>query len=193
MDEDKHSMDVVVEEDQLGKAIGSNGQNVRLASELTGWELNLITEQEAETKHAQETESILHLFIEKLDVDQEVAQILVDEGFSTLEEVAYVPMAELQEIESFDDDIINELRNRARNALLTAAIVGEEKVEASADDLQSLSGMDADTARMLAAKGIHTTEDLADLAVDELMELVLMEEARAKDLIMAARASWFAE
>ncbi|MGA7179771.1 MAG: transcription termination factor NusA [Thiobacillaceae bacterium] len=192
VDEDKHSMDVVVEEDQLGKAIGSNGQNVRLASELTGWELNLVTEQEAEDKQAKETESILQLFVEKLDVDEEVAQILVDEGFSTLEEVAYVPLAEMQEIESFDDDIINELRNRARNALLTAAIVGEEKVEASAGDLQSLVGMDAETARMLAAQGVHTTEDLADLAVDELVELVQMEENRAKDLIMAARATWFA-
>ena len=122
-----------------------------------------------------------------------MAQILVDEGFSTLEEVAYVPMAEMQEIESFDDGIINELRNRARNALLTAAIVGEEKVEASAGDLQSLQGMDADTARQLASQGVNTTEELADLAVDELMELVQMEENRAKDLIMAARASWFAE
>jgi N utilization substance protein A len=193
VDEDTHSMDVVVEEDQLGKAIGSNGQNVRLASELTGWELNLVTEQEAEEKQAKETESILHLFMEKLDVDEEVAQILVEEGFSTLEEVAYVPINEMQEIEAFDEDIINELRNRARNALLTAAIVGEEKVEASAGDLQSLEGMDADTARMLAAKGVNTTEDLADLAVDELVDLVQMEESRARDLIMAARASWFTE
>ena len=191
VDEDKHSIDVVVEEEQLGKAIGANGQNVRLASELTGWELNIVTDEEASEKIARETEAILNLFMEKLDVDAEVAQILVDEGFSTLEEVAYVPMAEMQEIEAFDDDIINELRNRARNALLTAAIVGEEKVEASAGDLLSLDGMDAETARQLAAKGVHTTEDLADLAVDDLTEMTGMDEERAKQLIMAARAPWF--
>ncbi len=192
VDEDKHSIDVVVEEDMLGKAIGSNGQNVRLASELTGWELNIITEEVASEKKAKETESILGLFMEKLDVDQEVAQILVDEGFSTLEEVAYVPITEMQEIEAFDEEIIEELRNRARNALLTAAIVGEEKVEASAGDLLSLDGMDPETARLLAAKGVHTTDDLADLAVDDLVEMTEMDEERAKQLIMAARAPWFA-
>jgi N utilization substance protein A len=125
-------------------------------------------------------------------VDEEVAQILVDEGFSTLEEVAYVPLAEMQEIEAFDEEIINELRNRARNALLTAAIAGEEKVEASAGDLLSLEGMDPETARLLAAKGVHTTEDLADLAVDDLVEMTEMDEERAKQLIMTARAPWFA-
>lgn len=192
VDEDKHSIDVVVEEDQLGKAIGSNGQNVRLASELTGWELNIITEEEASNKKAKETETIRGLFMENLDVDEEVAQILVDEGFSTLEEVAYVPLAEMQEIEAFDEEIINELRNRARNALLTAAIAGEEKVEASAGDLLSLEGMDPETARLLAAKGVHTTEDLADLAVDDLVEMTEMDEERAKQLIMTARAPWFA-
>jgi N utilization substance protein A len=191
VDEDKHSIDVVVEEEQLGKAIGSNGQNVRLASELTGWELNIVTDEEASEKKARETEAILKLFMEKLDVDEEVAQILVEEGFSTLEEVAYVPLAEMQEIESFDEEIINELRNRARNALLTAAIVGEEKVEASAGDLLSLDGMDPETARQLAAKGVHTTEDLADLAVDDLTEMTGMDDERAKQLIMAARAPWF--
>jgi N utilization substance protein A len=193
VDEDKHSIDVVVEEDQLGKAIGSNGQNVRLASELTGWELNIITEEVASEKKAKETESIRSLFMEKLDVDEEVAQILVDEGFSTLEEVAYVPITEMQEIEAFDEEIIEELRTRARNALLTAAIVGEEKVEASAGDLLSLEGMDPETARLLAAKGVHTTEDLADLAVDDLVEMTEMDEERAKQLIMAARAPWFTE
>jgi len=192
VDEDKHSIDVVVEEDQLGKAIGSNGQNVRLASELTGWELNIITEEVASEKKAKETESIRSLFMEKLDVDEEVAQILVDEGFSTLEEVAYVPITEMQEIEAFDEEIIEELRTRARNALLTAAIVGEEKVEASAGDLLSLDGMDPETARLLAAKGVHTTDDLADLAVDDLVEMTEMDEERAKQLIMAARAPWFA-
>ena len=193
VDEDKHSIDVVVEEEQLGKAIGSSGQNVRLASELTGWELNIITEEVASEKKAKETETIRALFMEKLDVDEEVAQILVDEGFSTLEEVAYVPITEMQEIEAFDEEIIEELRNRARNALLTAAIVGEEKVEASAGDLLSLEGMDPETARLLAAKGVHTTEDLADLAVDDLVEMTGMDEERAKQLIMAARAPWFAE
>ncbi len=193
VDEEKHSIDVVVEEDQLGKAIGSNGQNVRLASELSGWELNIITEEVASEKKAKESETIRSLFMEKLDVDEEVAQILVEEGFSTLEEVAYVPITEMQEIESFDEEIIEELRNRARNALLTAAIVGEEKVEASAGDLLSLDGMDPETARLLATKGIHTTEDLADLAVDDLVEMTEMDEERAKQLIMAARAPWFAE
>ncbi|MEW6133370.1 MAG: transcription termination factor NusA [Pseudomonadota bacterium] len=193
VDEDKHSIDVVVEEDQLGKAIGANGQNVRLASELTGWELNIITEEVASEKKAKETEAIRTLFMEKLDVDEEVAQILVDEGFSTLEEVAYVPITEMQEIEAFDDEIIEELRTRARNALLTAAIVGEEKVEASAGDLLSLEGMDPETARLLATKGVHTTEDLADLAVDDLVEMTEMDEERAKQLILAARAPWFAE
>ncbi len=193
VDEDKHSIDVVVEEDQLGKAIGANGQNVRLASELTGWELNIITEEVASEKKARETESIRSLFMEKLDVDEEVAQILVDEGFSTLEEVAYVPITEMQEIEAFDEEIIEELRTRARNALLTAAIVGEEKVEASAGDLLSLEGMDPETARLLATKGVHTTDDLADLAVDDLVEMTEMDEERAKQLIMAARAPWFAE
>ncbi len=193
VDEEKHSIDVVVEEDQLGKAIGSNGQNVRLASELTGWELNIITEEVASEKKAKESETIRNLFMEKLDVDEEVAQILVDEGFSTLEEVAYVPITEMQEIEAFDEQIIEELRNRARNALLTAAIVGEEKVEASAGDLLSLEGMDPETARLLAAKGVHTTEDLADLAVDDLVEMTEMDEERAKQLIMTARAPWFAE
>ncbi len=192
VDEDKHSMDVVVEEDQLGKAIGASGQNVRLASEMTGWEINLVTEQEAAEKQASETETIRALFMARLDVDEEVAQILVDEGFSSLEEVAYVPLAEMQEIEAFDEDIINELRNRARNALLTAAIAGEEVVETSAGDLLSLAGMDEDTARTLASKGVHTAEDLADLAVDDLVELTGMEAERAKQLIMTARAPWFA-
>jgi N utilization substance protein A len=193
VDEDKHSMDVVVEEDQLAMAIGRGGQNVRLASELTGWELNIMTREAAEEKQSSESERILQLFIEKLDVDEEVAQILVDEGFSTLEEVAYVPLSEMLEIEAFDEALVNELRNRARNALLTAAIAGEEEVEASAGDLLSLEGMDAETARTLASKGIHTTEDLAELAVDELVEMAEMDEARAKQLIMDARAPWFAQ
>ncbi len=193
VDEDKHSMDVVVDEEQLAMAIGRGGQNVRLASELTGWELNIMSREAADEKQSSESGKTLALFIEKLDVDEEVAQILVDEGFSTLEEVAYVPLNEMLEIEAFDEDLVNELRNRARNALLTAAIVGEEQVEASAGDLLSLEGMDAETARMLASKGVHTTEDLAELAVDELTEMAAMDAERAKQLIMAARAPWFAQ
>jgi N utilization substance protein A len=191
--EDKHSMDVVVEEDQLAMAIGRGGQNVRLASELTGWELNIMSREAAAEKQQSESEKTLRLFIEKLDVDEEVAEILVDEGFFTLEEVAYVPLNEMLEIEAFDEELVNELRNRARNALLTAAIVGEEQVEASAGDLLTLEGMDAETARLLASKGIHTTDDLAELAVDELTEMAGIDEERAKQLIMAARAPWFAQ
>jgi N utilization substance protein A len=193
VDEDRHSMDVVVDEEQLAMAIGRGGQNVRLASELTGWELNIMSRETAEEKQKSESEKTLNLFIQKLDVDEEVAQILVDEGFSTLEEVAYVPLNEMLEIEAFDEALVNELRNRARNALLTAAIVGEEQVEASAGDLLSLEGMDAETARLLASKGVHTTEDLAELAVDELTEMSAMDAERAKQLIMAARAPWFAQ
>ncbi len=193
VDEDKHSMDVVVDEEQLAMAIGRGGQNVRLASELTGWELNIMSREAADEKQSTESRKTLDLFISKLDVDEEVAQILVDEGFSTLEEVAYVPLNEMLEIEAFDEDLVNELRNRARNALLTAAIVGEEQVEASAGDLLSLDGMDAETARTLASKGVHTTEDLAELAVDELTEMAAMDAERAKQLIMAARAPWFAQ
>ena len=193
VDEDKHAMDVVVDEEQLAMAIGRGGQNVRLASELTGWELNIMSRETADEKQQSESRKTLDLFIAKLDVDEDVAQILVDEGFSTLEEVAYVPLNEMLEIEAFDEDLVNELRNRARNALLTAAIVGEEQVEASAGDLLSLEGMDAETARMLASKGVHTTEDLAELAVDELTEMAAMDAERAKQLIMAARAPWFAQ
>ena len=193
VDEDKHSMDVVVDEEQLAMAIGRGGQNVRLASELTGWDLNIMSREAAEEKQSTESGQTLALFIDKLDVDEEVAQILVDEGFSTLEEVAYVPLNEMLEIEAFDEDLVNELRNRARNALLTAAIVGEEQVEASAGDLLSLEGMDAETARLLASNGINTTEDLAELAVDELTDIAAMETERAEQLIMAARAPWFAQ
>ena len=193
VDEDKHAMDVVVDEEQLAMAIGRGGQNVRLASELTGWELNIMSREAAEEKQSTESGKTLALFIEKLDVDEEVAQILVDEGFSTLEEVAYVPLNEMLEIDAFDENLVNELRNRARNALLTAAIVGEEQVEASAGDLLSLEGMDAETARTLASKGVHTTEDLAELAVDELTDMAAMDAERAKQLIMAARAPWFAQ
>jgi len=193
VDEEKHSMDVVVDEDNLAIAIGRNGQNVRLASELTGWTINLMTQDESAKRSEAEYAVSRVTFMEKLDIDEELADLLIEEGFSSLEEVAYVPLNEMLEIEAFDEDLVNELRNRARNALLTAAIVGEEEVEASAGDLLSLDGMDAETARLLASKGIHTTEDLADLAVDELTELVIMDTDRANQLIMAARAPWFAQ
>jgi transcription termination/antitermination protein NusA len=193
VDEEKHAMDVVVDEDQLAQAIGRLGQNVRLASELTGWQLNIMTEQTANEKRSTEQTSIQKLFVEKLDVDEEVAQILIEEGFSNLEEVAYVPIAEMLEIEAFDEDTVNELRRRARDALVTAAIKSEESIEAAADDLLHMEGMDSDTAHVLATKGVRTMDDLADLAVDELSEMTGMDAERAKALIMTARAPWFAE
>lgn len=192
VDEDAHSMDVVVHEEQLAQAIGRNGQNVRLASELTGWTLNILTEEEAARKHEEEYTSTRQLFIDKLDVDEEVADILVQEGFSTLEEIAYVPISEMSEIEAFDEDTINELRKRARAALLTEAIAKEEKAGEASEDLLTMEGMDEATAHVLAANGVSTMEDLADLAVDDLVEITNMDTERAKQLIMTARAPWFA-
>ena len=192
VDEEKHSMDIVVDEENLAQAIGRTGQNVRLASELTGWEINLMTLDESKKKSEEESSIIRDLFMEKLDVDQEVADILVQEGFSTLEEVAYVPVAEMLEIESFDEDTVNELRSRARNALLTQAIATEEKLEHDVEDLLTLEGMDNQTARLLAEKGIITKENLADLAMDDLVEMTGIDAERAKQLIMTARAPWFA-
>jgi len=192
VDEDAHSMDVVVSEDQLAHAIGRSGQNVRLASELTGWTLNILTEEEAAQKHEEEHSKTRNLFMEKLDVDEEVADILVEEGFSTLEEIAYVPLAEMSEIEAFDEDTINELRKRARAALLKEAIAKEEKAEEASADLLNMEGMDEATAHKLASQGVSTMEDLADLAVDDLIELTGMDAERAKTLIMTARAPWFA-
>jgi N utilization substance protein A len=191
VDEELHSMDVVVQEDQLAQAIGRGGQNVRLASELTGWQLNIVTVEEAAQKSAEESESIRSLFMEKLDLDEEVADVLIAEGFSTLEEVAYVPVAEMLDIEGFDEDIVNELRERARNVLLTEALVSEERVEAAAD-IATLEGIDAGTVSMLKAAGIQTQQGLADLATDELMELTGIGEAQANELIMKARAPLFA-
>ncbi|MGZ5091618.1 MAG: transcription termination factor NusA [Burkholderiales bacterium] len=193
VDEEKHSMDIVVEEENLAQAIGRNGQNVRLAAELSGWELNIMTLEESEKKTEEESSRTKSVFIEKLDVDEEVADILVQEGFSTLEEVAYVPLTEMLEIESFDEATVNELRSRARNALLTQAIASEEKVEHDIEDLLKVEGMDTDTARLLASKGVGTQEDLADYATDDLVEATGLPEERAKTLIMAARAPWFAE
>ncbi|MCE9632607.1 MAG: transcription termination factor NusA [Methylophilales bacterium] len=192
IDEDAHSMDVVVAEDQLALAIGRGGQNVRLASQLTGWELNLMTEEDAEKKGEEESGKARELFMSRLDVDEEVADILIQEGFNTLEEIAYVPLTEMQDIDAFDEDTINELRSRARNALLTEAIAREEKVEEATEELLAMEGMDDATAHLLASKGVSKMDDLADLAVDELVEMTGMEEERAKQLIMTARAPWFA-
>jgi N utilization substance protein A len=193
VDEEKHSMDVVVDEANLAIAIGRSGQNVRLASELTGWTINLMTVEESQEKQEQETSSIRQLFVDKLDVDEEVAEILVQEGFSTLEEVAYVPLAEMLEIEAFDEATINELRDRARNILLTEAIVNEEELEKVEDDLLSLEGMDRQLAAALAKHEVVDRDSLADLAVDELMEMTQIDEERAKALITVARAHWFAD
>ncbi|MEO8008052.1 MAG: transcription termination factor NusA [Betaproteobacteria bacterium] len=192
VDEESHSMDVVVDEENLAQAIGRNGQNVRLASELTQWELNIMTEEESQKKNDEEGTVVRKVFMERLDVDEEVANILIQEGFTTLEEIAYVPLNEMLEIESFDEETVNELRSRARNALLVEAIASEEHVENVASDLLTLDGMDNETARVLAAKGVTTQEDLADLAVDDLIELTGIDAERAKQLIMTARAPWFA-
>ena len=194
VDEDTHTMNIAVEEDKLAMAIGRGGQNVRLASELTGWELNVMTEKEAEERSDEENQRLLAEFKKKLDVDDEVAGILVAEGFSTIEEVAYVPEAELDSIEEFDADMVTELRNRARDFLLTQAIMQEEVFESSqpAEDLLQMEGMDENTAVQLAAKGICTMEDLAEQSVDELMEFDGMDEQRASVLIMKAREPWFA-
>ncbi|MDP1940777.1 MAG: helix-hairpin-helix domain-containing protein, partial [Gallionella sp.] len=192
VDEDRHSRDVVVEEENLAQAIGRGGQNVRLASEMTGWVLNILTVEQAQERHDQEFVKTRALFMQKLDVDEEVADILVQEGFATLEEVAYVPVEEMLEIETFDEDTVTELRSRARNALLNAALVNEEKVEHGIDDLLKLDGMDDELARALSVKGVTTQEQLADLDVDELVELSGLDNERANALIMAARAPWFA-
>lgn len=191
VDEEKHSMDVVVEEENLAQAIGRGGQNVRLASELTGWILNIMTVEESSAKNEQEFAKVRDLFVSKLDVDEEVADILVQEGFNTLEEVAYVPLEEMLEIESFDEDTVNELRSRARNALLTAAIVNEEKVEHDIEDLLKIDGVDEELARVLAGKGVGTQDQLADLDVEELVEMSGLDAERANALIMTARAPWF--
>jgi len=191
VDEEKHAMDVVVDEENLAIAIGRSGQNVRLASELTGWTINLMTQEESTKKQAEESTRVKQLFMERLDVDEEVAEILIQEGFSTLEEVAYVPINEMNEIEAFDENTVNELRSRARNALLVQAIASEESLEGVDPLLLQLEGMDPPLAAKLAKGGVKTRDDLGDLAVDELGELTGLDEERAKKLIMAARAHWF--
>ncbi|HJV25733.1 MAG TPA: transcription termination factor NusA [Aromatoleum sp.] len=193
VDEESHSMDVVVDDNNLAIAIGRNGQNVKLASELTGWTINLMSEEESARKSGQERQGLRQLFMEKLDVDEELADILIDEGFSSLEEVAYVPLAEMLDIDAFDEETVNELRNRARNVLLTEAIVTEEQLENVSDDLIHLEGMDKPLAAKLAEHGVRTRDDLADLAVDELVEIAGIEQERASALISVARAHWFEE
>ena len=193
VDEELHSMDVIVDEKQLAQAIGRGGQNVRLASELTGWELNVMTEQAAQEKSTTEAASAIQGFMESLDVDEAVAQVLVQEGFSNLEEIAYVPKQELLAIEEFDEELVDELRNRARDVLLTRAIAQEEKISQShpEQDLLDTAGMDEHTAHLLAANGIRTREELAEQAVDDLLAIEGIGEERARELIMAARAHWF--
>lgn len=191
VDEEKHAMDVVVDEDNLAIAIGRSGQNVRLASDLTGWTINLMTVEESQEKSQTEHSKIRELFVARLDVDEEVANILIEEGFSTLEEIAYVPLAEMLEINAFDEATVTELRERARNVLLTEAIVDEEQLENVADDLIELEGMDKSLAAKLARGGVKNREDLADLAVDELVELTGIDDERATSLITTARAHWF--
>jgi len=195
VDEDSHSMNIAVEEDKLSQAIGRGGQNIRLASELSGWELNVMTAADADEKSEAEMRELLELFSKQLDVDEEVALILVQEGFSTIEEVAYVPAAELVEIEEFDEGIVEELRSRARDVLLTQAIVQEEIIDEAepAEDLLSLEGMNKGMAFILASKGVITREDLAELATDDLLELHEMDQEEAGALIMKARAHWFEE
>lgn len=195
VDEDAHSMNIAVEASKLSLAIGRGGQNIRLASELTQWELNVMDEESAEQRRESETREYITLFMEQLDVDEEVAQILVQEGFISVEEVAYVPYQELLDIEEFDEDIVNELRSRAQDALLTKAIASEEEIEGGAPEeaLRELEGMDDTLAFALAAKGVSTLDDLAELSVDELMEFEGMDEERAGKLIMKAREHWFEE
>lgn len=191
VDEEKHAMDVVVDEDNLAIAIGRSGQNVRLASELTGWTINLMTQDESAKRSEAEYAVTRVIFMEKLDIDEELADLLIEEGFSTLEEVAYVPLAEMLEIDGLDEEIVNELRNRARNVLLTEAIVTEEQLDGVADDLLSLEGMTRELAAKLAGKGVKNRDDLAELAVDELVEMTGIDDERAKVIILKARAHWF--
>jgi N utilization substance protein A len=195
VDEDANAMIIAVAEDQLSQAIGRGGQNVRLASELTGWELNVMSEQQAAEKSEAEQQELVELFKNQLDVDEEVATILVQEGYTSIEEVAYVPLAEMLAIEEFDEDIVEELRNRAKDVLLTRALAQEEELEVAqpAEDLLQMDGMDDHLARVLASHGVITMEDLAEKSVDDLMDIEDLSEDRAAQLIMTARAPWFAE
>src|SRR6478736_923672 len=192
VDEERHAMDVVVDEENLAIAIGRGGQNVRLASEMTGWRINIMSAEVSASKHAEETDSLRKLFVDKLDVDVEVADILIAEGFSSLEEVAYVPMQEMLEIASFDEDTVNELRTRAKDALLTMDIARENNSGEVSQDLNDFDGLTPELIAKLEAGGVHTRDELADLAVDELVEITEIDAEAAKDLIMKAREHWFA-
>ena len=192
VDEEKHAMDVVVDEENLAIAIGRGGQNVRLASELTGWKINIMDANESAVKQATETDSLRALFIEGLDVDVEVADILISEGFTSLEEVAYVPLQEMLEIESFDEDTVNELRARAKDALLTMEIAQEESVQEVSQDLRDLDSLTPELIAKLAENGVTTRDALADLAVDELVEITHQSPEEATALILKAREHWFA-
>ena len=195
VDEETKSMDIAVAEDNLAQAIGRGGQNVKLASELTGWELNIMTEEEATEKHEAEAGSMIESFMEQLDVDEDVALVLVEEGFTTLEEVAYVPIEEMIAIEGFDEGIVDELRSRAKNALTTLELANEEELGKTepAEDLLNMEGMDTRLAYVLAGMGIQTMEDLAEQAINDLIEIEDLTEERAGELIMTARAPWFEE
>ena len=190
VDEDSRTMDIAVAEDNLAQAIGRGGQNVRLASQLTGWTLNVMTEADINAKQQAETGDIIQRFIDELDVDEELAQVLVEEGFTSLEEVAYVPMEEMLNIDGFDEDIVNELRTRAKDRLLTRAIATEEQKSPS-EDLLTLDGMDPQLASALAQRGVVNREELAEQSIDDLLDINGMTEERAGKLIMAARAHWF--
>jgi N utilization substance protein A len=191
VDEERHAMDVVVDEENLAIAIGRGGQNVRLAAELTGWRINIMTADESAQKQAEEADGIRKVFMAKLDVDQEIADILIEEGFTSLEEVAYVPLQEMLEIESFDEETVNELRTRAKDALLTMEIAREESVEEVSQDLRELDGVTQELVAKLADGGIHTRDELADLATDELTDITGQTPEEATALIMLARAHWF--
>ena len=193
VDEEKHAMDVVVDEENLAIAIGRGGQNVRLASDLTGWKINIMDAEESAQKQAEESGATRQLFMEKLDVDEEIADILIEEGFTNLEEVAYVPLQEMLEIESLDEETVNELRARAKDALLTLEIAREEKVDAVSQDLVSLEGLTSELIAKLADAGIQTRDDLADLAVDELTDITGQTPEEASALILKAREHWFAD
>lgn len=191
VDEDKHAMDVVVDEENLPKAIGSRGQNVRLASELTGWQINIMTPEQSRNRQDEEREELRATFMSRLDVDEAVADILIDEGFTGLEEIAYVPMQELQDIEAFDEETVNELRARARNALLSEAIAKEELVQTAVKELAGIEGITPELIAVLAENEITTLDELAELATDELSEMTGLAQEEASDLIMRARAHWF--
>ena len=195
VDEDAHSMDVAVAEENLAQAIGKGGQNVRLAVELTGWKINVMSVTEAEAKHDEEAGSLVETFMKYLDIDEDVATVLVEEGFSSIEEVAYVPLEEMMDIDGFDEEIAEALRERAKDALLPLALASEEELAQvdPAEDLLTMEGMDTELAHILASRGIVTMEDLAEQAVDDLLDIEGIDEERAAALIMTARAPWFAE